>query len=80
VAADWGLVVGKPFYIVSALPSRRYIDVVKNNLVIKTPNGRASQKWFFDYKSRTIRNVGDKGKTLHMFGDWKSGDYTADNV
>jgi len=53
---DFGLYVERPFYIVSALPSHRYIDLINNkNLVIKTPNGRNTQVWWFDQKSKTIK-------------------------
>jgi hypothetical protein len=42
--------VERPFYIVSQLPKHRYLDVIAGttNLIIKTPNGFDSQKWFFD--------------------------------
>jgi hypothetical protein len=30
------------FHIVTVLNSRRYVDLIGNNLVIKTPNGRTS--------------------------------------
>jgi len=53
---EWGLYVDRPFFIVSALPEKRYLDLIGTKLVIKTPNGRPSQSWFFDYKSKTIRS------------------------
>jgi hypothetical protein len=34
----------------------RYLDIVGNNVVIKTPNSFDSQTWFFDYKTRTIKS------------------------
>jgi hypothetical protein len=38
---DFGLFVERPFYVVSALPSGRYLDLINNrNMVIKTSNGR----------------------------------------
>jgi hypothetical protein len=37
----FGLYVERTFYIVSALSSHRYLDLINNrNFVIKTPNGR----------------------------------------
>ena len=35
---DYGLYVERPFYIISALPKGRYLDLVENNLVIKVRN------------------------------------------
>jgi hypothetical protein len=53
---DFGLFVQRDFYIVSALPSGRYIDLINNrNMVIKTSNGRRSQVWYFHQQSLTIR-------------------------
>ena len=37
---DYGLYINRPFYIVSQLTSRRYLDLIGNNLVIKVKNGR----------------------------------------
>jgi hypothetical protein len=38
---DFGLYVERPFYVVSALASGRYLDLINNrNMVIKVPNGR----------------------------------------
>jgi hypothetical protein len=39
----FGLVVERDFYVVSALDSQKYLDLINNrNMVIKTPNGRKS--------------------------------------
>jgi uncharacterized protein (DUF1015 family) len=44
----FGLYVDRTFYIVSALKSNRYLDLINNrNMVIKTPNGRNTQQWYF---------------------------------
>jgi hypothetical protein len=52
----FGLYVERPFYIVSKLGSHRYLDLIRNrNMVIKTPNGRNTQVWWFDQKSLTIK-------------------------
>jgi hypothetical protein len=49
---DFGLYVERPFYIVSQLPSNRYLDLVNNrDMVIKTPNGRNTQIWYFHQDS-----------------------------
>jgi hypothetical protein len=53
---QFGLFVQRDFYIVSALPSGRYLDLINNrNAVLKTSNGRRTQKWYFDQVSKTIK-------------------------
>jgi hypothetical protein len=52
----FGLYVERDFYIVSALPSGRYVDLINNrNMVLKTANGRRTQVWYFDQTSKTIK-------------------------
>jgi len=52
----FGLYVERDFYIVSAMPSGRYIDLINNrNMVVKTQNGRRTQVWYFHQQSKTIR-------------------------
>jgi len=71
----FGLYVERPFHIVSQLPDNRYIDLINNrNFVIKTPNGRTSQIWYFHQQSLTIRtkynnqswDIKNAGKTNEM--------------
>jgi hypothetical protein len=71
----FGLYVERPFYIVSQLSANRYLDLINNrNFVIKTPNGRSSQVWYFHQKSLTIRtkynnqswDIKNSGKTNNM--------------
>jgi hypothetical protein len=58
---DFGLYVERPFYVVTAMASHRYLDLINNrNMVIKTPNGRNTQVWFFDQKSLTIKTQYNK--------------------
>lgn len=52
--------VERPFFVVTELPSERFLDIIKHNIVLKTRNGFPSQKWYFDQKSRTIKSVRDK--------------------
>jgi hypothetical protein len=53
---QFGLFVQRDFYIVSALSSGRYLDLINNrNAVIKTPNGRRTQVWYFDQTYKSIR-------------------------
>jgi len=63
---EYGLFVGRPFHIVSELPSRRYLDVVRNKPVIKIDNGRDSQKWMFDWNTRSIKNLAGRKYALTM--------------
>jgi len=52
----FGLYVERDFYIVSELSANRYLDLINNrNMVIKTPNGRKTQVWYFHQPSLTIR-------------------------
>jgi hypothetical protein len=52
----FGLYVERDFYVVSALQSHRYLDLINNrNMVIKTRNGRRTQVWYFDQRSLTIK-------------------------
>jgi membrane carboxypeptidase/penicillin-binding protein PbpC len=57
------------------LASHRYLDLINNrNFVIKTPNGRNTQKWYFDQASLTIKtrlnnqswDIQSAGKTNNM--------------
>jgi hypothetical protein len=63
---QFGLYVERPFFVVSLMRSRRYLDIVGNELVVKTPNGYDTQKWWFDQKSKTIKSFGDKSKSWHI--------------
>jgi membrane carboxypeptidase/penicillin-binding protein PbpC len=72
---DFGLYVERDFYVVSELPDHRYLDLINNrNMVIKTPNGRKTQIWYFDQKSLTIKtrynnqswDIKSAGKTNDM--------------
>jgi hypothetical protein len=48
--------VERDFFVVSELPDNRYLDLINNrNMVIKTPNGRKTQIWYFHQQSLTIR-------------------------
>jgi len=54
--ADFGLYVERDFFIVSQMSANRYLDLIGNNMVIKTPNSRKSQIWYFDQRSYTIKS------------------------
>ena len=52
----FGLYVERDFYIVSKLPSNRYLSIINNrNMAIKTPNGSKYQIWYYDQKTYTIK-------------------------
>jgi hypothetical protein len=53
---DFGLRVDTTFYIVSNMRSKRYLDMIGRNFVIKTRNGRNTQQWYFHQASLTIRS------------------------
>jgi len=69
---DFGLYVERPFYVVSELPKHRYLDWINNNMVIKTPNGFDTQKWYFDQKSRTIKNLKQPTKSFDIQNSGRS--------
>lgn len=54
---EYGFYVQRPFHIVSQMPGRRYLDVDGGrNIVIRRENGKDTQTWYFDQKSKTIKN------------------------
>ena len=57
----FGLYVNRPFHIFSLKGKRRYVDMIGRNLVIKTPNGRRSQVFYFDGKTKTIKSKQNAG-------------------
>jgi hypothetical protein len=72
---DFGLYVERDFYVVTAMKSGRYLDLINNrNMVIKTSNGRNTQKWYFHQQTLTIRtrlnnqswDIKSSGKTNNM--------------
>jgi len=69
---DFGMYVERPFYIVSELAKHRYLDVIGRNMVIKTPNGYDTQKWYFDQQSRTIKNVKENKKSFDIASGGRS--------
>lgn len=67
---QFGMYIGKNFSIKTKLGSGRFVDVIGDQVVLKSRSTRASQKWFFDFKTRTIKNsetkkslmISDSGK------------------
>jgi hypothetical protein len=73
--AQFGLFVERDFYIVSAMATGRYVDLINNrNMVIKVPNARRTQVWYFDQRSMTIKtrynnqswDIKSSGRTTNM--------------
>jgi hypothetical protein len=54
---EWGMYVGKEFSIKSKLGARYVTVVDEHSVVLKTRSSMKVQKWYFDFKSRTIKNV-----------------------
>jgi hypothetical protein len=69
--SEFGLYVEREFHIVSNLKSGRYLDLIGNDMVLKTPNGFPSQKWFFDQKTKTIKSVGQPDRSWDIQGSGK---------
>jgi hypothetical protein len=71
----FGLYVERDFYVVTELPSGRYLDMINNrDFVLKVANGRRTQVWYFHQQSLTIRtrlnnqswDIKHAGKTTDM--------------
>ena len=52
---QYGFLVDTDFFLESQLQSKRFLDVLGSNMVIKTRNGRKTQLWYFHQPSRTIK-------------------------
>lgn len=71
--ARFGFYVNRPFHIISELPAHRYLDVSGGrNIVIKTANKSGTQVWFFDGKSRTVKNGQYTNKSFDIQNAGKS--------
>jgi hypothetical protein len=77
---DFGLIVEKPFYVISSLSSGKHLDLIGRNMVIKTRNGRNTQKWWFDQRTKTIKNVQHKGWSWDIKGHGRSNQMQAWNT
>lgn len=69
---EFGFKVESDFHIVSKMKSHRYLDLLSNNLVLKTPNYRRTQTWYFSSKSKTIMNrSGNRALSIRGNGRYK---------
>ena len=69
---DFGVYAGRHFYVQTRLESGRYIDIVGNAILIKTPNGFDTQKWYFDLKTKTIKSVARNNVSWDIRGSGKT--------
>lgn len=77
---NYGMRVGTPFHLVSGLKSGRYLDILGRNMVIKRPNGRRTQMWFYDFNTKTIKNFQNKGWSWDIAGSGRSNNMHAYNT
>lgn len=63
---DWGFKIESDFHIVSRMGSQKYIDLLSNKAVLKRPNGRKTQTWFFDKKTKTIKSRSSTSYSLQI--------------
>jgi hypothetical protein len=69
--SQFGFIVEKDFHIVTNMGEKRYIDFVSKDLVLKTQNGRTSQKWYFHRATRTIKSR-SKNQSIDIKSSGKS--------
>jgi hypothetical protein len=71
---EFGFYVEKDFHIVTANGEKRYIDyTTSRDLVLKTQNGKISQKWYFHRATRTIKSRA-ANNSIDIKGSGKSND------
>jgi len=46
--------------------AKRFIDLIGNNIVIKTRTGYATQQFFFDQTTKTIKSVAQNRKSFDI--------------
>jgi hypothetical protein len=74
----FGFRVGVDFHIVTRMRSGRYLDLVNSyDTVLKTPNGRSSQRWYFDNNSKTIRSRRTTSYSLEIASNGNSNNLRA---
>lgn len=57
---EFGLYVEREFHLATGLPSGRFLGLAGRNMVIQAANGKYTQRWFFDQRTKTIRSVATK--------------------
>jgi hypothetical protein len=64
---DFGLKINTDFHIVSQMGRGRFIDIISSyTMVLKMDNGRNSQRFFFDNKTKTIKSRKSTSYSIEM--------------
>lgn len=79
---DFGFYINRPFYIMSKLPMRRVLDIKggRNTNLQSRVNGKKTQQFTFDEKTKTIQSVGFKGKSLEIQNEGRNGNVQINTV
>jgi len=74
VHEEFGWHIGRPFYIITKLPSGRAVEVVGGrNLVLKWKQyNNVNQQFYFDNDSKTIRSQANRNKALDIQNSGRS--------
>jgi len=81
MAEDWGFRIGVPFHVKSELGSGKHLDIIGRRMVIKTPaETRKTQSWYFDYRTRTIKNYYQKGWSFDIVNSGRTNRFQAYNT
>jgi hypothetical protein len=63
---QYGFKYGRPFYIVTEMCSGRAITVRGRNLVLARKTNNASQQFYFDQKTRTLKSFQYKDRSIDI--------------
>lgn len=71
---DFGFFVGRPFYLVSALPLGRVLQVNGGSTLVihRYVKGRKEQMWYFDKDAKTITSQKYKDRCIEIAGNGTS--------
>jgi len=78
IGGKYGLRAGQPFFLMSKLSTGRVIDSLSGGTVTleNWSRGKASQQFFFDAKTRTIKSMQWKNKSLQISDNGKGHNLT----
>jgi len=65
---EFNFKVNTDFHIVSRMSQHKYIDLISNKAVLKRPNSRKTQVWFFDKDTKTIKSRSSTSYSLQITG------------
>ena len=66
---DFGFYRNRPFYIISRLCMRRFVEVVDGNLVISSRKDEQSQQFQFDSETKTLVSVAFPEKSIEIMNE-----------